>query len=81
MAWADELVLSCIPWHNTSKMGADCVNTIGGKGFVLLHNEVSRVSLKCNNKFRLFVLDILLLDISGCIFVVFLFVLETEIDQ
>lgn len=46
MARADEFVLSCIPWHDASKVSANCIDSICRKRFILLDYKVGRVSLK-----------------------------------
>lgn len=46
MARADELVLSRVPWHDTTKVGAHSIDPISCKCFILLHNEVRRVTLQ-----------------------------------
>lgn len=53
MAGTNELVLCCIPWHNTTKMGAYTIDTISCKSFVILYNKISRISLASSNWIQL----------------------------
>lgn len=46
MARADELVLSGIPWDNTTKVGAYSIDAIACKSSVILHNKIGSISLK-----------------------------------
>ena len=50
MTRADELVLSCVKWHNTPKVRAHSINSICCKSSVFLHNKVGGISLKILSK-------------------------------
>lgn len=52
MAGAEELVLGFVPWDDTTKVGADSIDAVGCKCFVVLHNEVSRITLKFIKSFN-----------------------------
>jgi hypothetical protein len=46
VARAEELVLGGVPRHDTTKMRADGVDTVGGEGLVGLHDKVGRITLQ-----------------------------------
>lgn len=46
VAWTNELVLCCIPWHNTSQMCAHSIYTIGSQCSFIFDYQVGRISLR-----------------------------------
>lgn len=46
MARANKLLLSSIPWNNTAKVGAHCIDAVGCQSLVILHHKISWVSLQ-----------------------------------